>query len=104
MFHQKIKIGEKEVDGVVIPLGPVNLVTLVLPGGMMACGLVDIQVLNQFNYPAVKIKSSHGGLIQTVEDLLSGTVREVNKEALKKGIDVGMKAQEVVILLDQKLN
>lgn len=96
MVHQKVELTDKQADGYVIPLGPVNLVTVVTDKGMLACGAFDVAALDKFNYPAARVKSAGEGLINSIEDLLAGVVREANSTAAKLGVQAGMDAREAL--------
>jgi uncharacterized protein YunC (DUF1805 family) len=98
-IHQRVKLINKDADGYVIPIGKANIVCVITDIGMAGCGAFDVLALDSFTYPAVKVKSSTGGSIATVDDLLNGTVKEVNKEAAKFGIKVGMTGREALDLL-----
>jgi uncharacterized protein YunC (DUF1805 family) len=83
MNHTKVELTRKQADGYVISLGPVNLVDVVTDVGMVGCGAFDVAALNNFGYPAAKVRSWNGCSIATVEDLLKGIVKKVNHAAEK---------------------
>ena len=87
MEHIKMQLTAKEADGYVIALGPVNLVNVVTDVGMVGCGAFDVAALNNFGYPAAKVRPSQGSSIATIEDLLQGIVKEVNPAARVAGIE-----------------
>ena len=99
MEHIKMQLTAKQADGYVIALGPVNLVNVVTDVGMVGCGAFDVAALNNFGYPAAKVKPSQGSSIATIEDLLQGTVKEVNPAAEKLGLKVGQTGREALELL-----
>jgi uncharacterized protein YunC (DUF1805 family) len=99
MIHQKIKLTEKEADGYVIPLGPVNLINAVTDKGMIGCGAFDVAALENFNYPAAKVRPSRGNSISSLEDLLEGVIKEANPAAQRLGVKVGMSGKEALELL-----
>lgn len=94
-----MQLSRKQGDGYVIPLGPVNLVNVITDIGMVGCGAFDVAALNNFGYPAAKVKGAEGSSISTVDDLLKGTVKEVNPAAEKLGIKVGITGKEALDLL-----
>jgi hypothetical protein len=51
-----VKLASKEADGYVIPLGTINLVNVVTDVGMVGCGAFDVAALNNFGYPAAKVR------------------------------------------------
>lgn len=82
-----------------IPLGPINLVDVVTDVGMVGCGAFDVAALNNFGYPAAKVRPSQGNSIATIDDLLQGIVKEVNPAAEKLGLKVGITGREALDLL-----
>ena len=99
MIHAKVKLSKKEADGYIIPLGKLNLVNAVTDVGMVGCGAFDVAALNNFGYPASKVRPAHGNSIATIEDLLQGIVREVNPAAEKLGLKVGISGRDALELL-----
>lgn len=99
MIQTKVKLAKKEADGYVIPLGKVNLVNVVTDLGMVGCGAFDVAALNNFGYPAARVKPSRGSSISTIDDLLVGVIKEANDAAAKMGIKVGMSGKEALDLL-----
>ena len=99
MEHIKMQLTGKQADGYVIPLGPINLVNVVTDMGMVGCGAFDVAALNNFGYPAAKVRPSQGSSIATIEDLLQGIVKEVNPAAEKLGLKVGLNGREALELL-----
>ncbi len=99
MIHSKVQLTKKHPDGYVISLGPVNLVNVVTDIGMVGCGAFDVSALNNFGYPAAKVRAAKGGSIVTIDDLLKGIVREVNPAAEKLGLKVGITGREALELL-----
>jgi len=99
MEHIKMQLTAKQADGYVISLGPVNLVNVVTDMGMVGCGAFDVAALNNFGYPAAKVRPAQGNLIATIDDLLQGIVKEVNPAAEKLGLMVGQTGREALELL-----
>ncbi len=97
--HYQVQLTNKKADGYIIPIGKVNIVCVVTDTGMVGCGAFDVMALDSYKYPAVKVKSSTGGSIATIDDLLAGVVKEVNNEASKLGIKIGMTGREALDLL-----
>ncbi len=69
MIHIKIQLDRKQADGYVIPLGAIKLVSVVTDMGMVGCGAFDVAALNNFSYPAARVRPSQGDSIATIEDL-----------------------------------
>lgn len=67
--------------------------------GMVGCGAFDVAALNNFGYPAARVKPSRGSSISTIDDLLVGVIKEANDAAAKMGIKVGMSGKEALDLL-----
>jgi len=99
MDHEKVQLTDKQADGYVIPLGPVNLVNVVTDVGMVGCGAFDVLALNNFGYPAARVRPEHGSSISTIDDLLQGIVKEVNPAAEKLGLKIGITGREALELL-----
>lgn len=99
MNHIKVELTRKDADGYVIPLGTINLVNVVTDVGMVGCGAFDVTALNNFGYPAAKVRPSSGSSIATIDDLLAGIVKEVNPAAEKLGLKVGITGKEALELL-----
>ena len=99
ILQENVKLKGKVAEGFVVPLGPVNLVAVITDQGMVGCGAFDVAALNNFSYPAVKVKALSGKPIATIDDLLNGTVKEANAEAAKLGVTVGMSGREALDLM-----
>lgn len=99
MNHIRIQLTGKQADCYVIPLGAINLVNVVTDVGMVGCGAFDVTALNNFGYPAAKVRPSQGSSIATIDDLLKGIVKEVNPAAEKLGLKVGITGREALDLL-----
>lgn len=99
MTHEKVRLTGKQADGYVIPLGPVNLVTIVTDTGMLGCGAFDVAALDRFDYPAARASSPDGSPIRTIDDLLKATVKDANTAASGRGITAGMKGKEALELM-----
>ncbi len=96
MLQAKVQLTNKQADGYVIPLGPVNLVNVVTDIGMVGCGAFDVAALDHFGYPAARVKATRGTSIATVDDLLVGEVKDANAAASKLGVMVGMSGREAL--------
>jgi uncharacterized protein YunC (DUF1805 family) len=96
MLHKKIQLTNKQANGYIIPLGTLNLITIATDIGMIACGAFNAQALDNFNYPAVLIKSKTGDSLKTIEDLLEGTVKEANNSAITLGIEIGITGKQAL--------
>ncbi len=99
MIHTKVQLARKQADGYVIPLGKVNLVNVVTDVGMVGCGAFDVTALNNFGYPAARVKPNRSSSIATIDDLLDGVIKDANDAAASLGIKVGMSGKEALDLL-----
>jgi uncharacterized protein YunC (DUF1805 family) len=99
VIHTKVQLARKQADGYVIPLGKVNLVNVVTDVGMVGCGAFDVTALNNFGYPAARVKPNRSSSIATIDDLLDGVIKDANDAAASLGIKVGMSGKEALDLL-----
>jgi uncharacterized protein YunC (DUF1805 family) len=96
VLHEKVQLTNKQADGYVIPLGPVNLVSVVTDMGMVGCGAFDVAALDHFGYPAARVKATRGTSVATIDDLLVAEVKDANAAAIKLGVKVGMSGREAL--------
>jgi uncharacterized protein YunC (DUF1805 family) len=96
MEQNKVKLATKEADGVVIPLGPANLVAVITDVGLVGCGAFDVAALDSFSYPAAKVRPSIGPSIVDTDDILKGIVKEANRAAMGRGIRTGMTGRQAL--------
>ncbi|VVB64592.1 Uncharacterised protein [uncultured archaeon] len=61
---------------------------------MVGCGAFDVSALNNFDYPAARVKPTRGSSVATIDDLLDGVIKEANEAATRLGIKVGMSGKE----------
>jgi uncharacterized protein YunC (DUF1805 family) len=99
IMQEKITLKNSEATGYVIPAGPVNLVMVIAQHGMVGCGAFDVAALNNFGYPAARVKPSRGSSITSLDDLLAGEIRESNQAAFKLGVKEGMSGKDALDLL-----
>ena len=99
MIYEKVELKNKQADGFVIPLGSLNLVGVITDTGMVGCGAFDVSALDNFSYPAARVKSAKGSSIATIEDLLEGIVQDANIGATKLGVRAGMTGKEALDLM-----
>jgi uncharacterized protein YunC (DUF1805 family) len=99
MILEIVQLTNKQADGYVIPLGALNLVNVVTDTGMVGCGAFDVMALDNFGYPAARVKSATGSGIATIEDLLSGVIKDANAAAIIRGVKIGMTGREALDLI-----
>ena len=96
MCDQKVDIGGKPARGFVYNLGPVNLVAVVTGIGMVGCGAFDVAALEKFGYPAARVRPSAGPSIASIDDILTGIIKDANGPAQARGVQVGMTGREAL--------
>ncbi|MBW1858769.1 MAG: YunC family protein [Deltaproteobacteria bacterium] len=96
MVNEKVQLTSKQADGYVIPLGAINLVMVITDVGMVGCGAFDVEALDGFDYPSARVKSTTGGGIATIDDLLGGEVKDANGAAKELGVQEGMSGREAL--------
>lgn len=99
MIEETVPLKNSDGKGFVIPLGSINLVGVVAGKGMVGCGAFDVSALNNFAYPAAKVRPLTGPSIVTIADLLSGEIKEANAAAQQFGITKGMTGRAALDLL-----
>ncbi len=99
MHTTAVHLSHKNAEGFVIPLGPANLVAVKTDTGLVGCGAFDVAALDSFSYPAAKVRPVIGPSIVTVEDILTGIVKEANRSAIGRGIRTGMTGRQALELL-----
>ena len=99
MVEEIIHLKNSDGTGFVIPLGTVNLVGVVAKNGMVGCGAFDVAALNNFSYPAAKVRPLSGPFIATIKDLLEGEIKESNPAAQALGVTPGMTGKSALDLL-----
>jgi len=99
MIEETIPLKHSDGKGFVIPLGSINLVGVVASRGMVGCGAFDVSALNNFAYPAAKVRPLAGPSIVTIADLLSGEIKETNAAAQDLGVKAGMTGKAALDLL-----
>lgn len=98
-MEEIVSIGEKRARGYTIPLGPVNIVMVIMERGILGCGAIDTEALEKFGIPAVRVTGREGRLIATTRDLLEGVVSGVNQGAAERGVRTGMSGKDAAMLL-----
>lgn len=96
MEQKTVKLAHKDAQGIVIPLGPANLVAIITDVGLIGCGAFDVAALDSFSYPAAKVRPAIGPSIVSTDDILTGIVKEANRSAMGRGIHNGMTGREAL--------
>ena len=66
---------------------------------MVGCGAFDGAALDNFSYPAARVRPTRGDSIATIGDLLAGAVKDANATAIKLGVKVGMSGRDALDLM-----
>jgi uncharacterized protein YunC (DUF1805 family) len=98
MKSEIIRIGKKEIEGFVIPIGKVNLVFARTDKGLVGCGAFDVMALEKFGYAAAKVRPK-GESVGDLDDLMNGEIAAVNPSAEKLGIKEGMSGKDAIALI-----
>jgi uncharacterized protein YunC (DUF1805 family) len=99
MMEEIIRLKYSNAAGYIVPLGPINLVWVVARMGLVGCGAFDVRALERFGYPAARVRATKTPSVESLDDLLSGEIREVNTEAERFGVTIGMSGKEGLDLL-----
>ncbi|MFZ1126830.1 YunC family protein [Methanoregula sp.] len=91
-----VHLPHKDAEGIVIPLGPANLVAIITDVGLVGCGAFDVAALDSFSYPAAKVRPATGPSIVNTNDILTGIVKETNRGAMGRGITNGMTGKQAL--------
>lgn len=91
MKHIPIDINGRTIDGYEILAGPFSIVFVTTGTGMVVCGAFDLAALDRLNVAAAKVTG-----VSSVDQLLAGTVKDVNQAAKARGIEVGVTGREAL--------
>lgn len=95
-MQTEIVLKNGTAQGYVVELGAVNLVFAVARHGTLACGAIDVAVLDKFNYAAARVRREDGRPVATLDDLLGAVIREANESAVARGVSAGMGGREAL--------
>ena len=87
----EIKIGEKKVSGIEIPLNNAVLVMAICKKGFVMCGYLNIDAAEKMGDCACVVKG-----IKNVDELLAGEVVALTSHAKKLGIELGMTGKKAL--------
>lgn len=91
MKTTEIKIGEKTVMGIEIPLNNAVLVMAIGKRGFVMCGYLNIEAAEKMGDCACVVKG-----VKNVDELLAGAVVVLTSHAKKLGIELGMTGKEAL--------
>ncbi|MFH0948054.1 MAG: DUF1805 domain-containing protein [Elusimicrobiota bacterium] len=87
----EIKIGEKTVMGIEIPLNNAVLVMAIGKKGFVMCGYLNIDAAEKMGDCACVVKG-----VKNIDELLAGKVVALTSHAKKLGINLGMTGKEAL--------
>ena len=99
MIEKDVPLLNSVGKGFVVPVGNVNIVGVVVGNGLVGCGAFDVKAMDTFACPAAKVRPVNGPSVVTVDDVLSGIVKEANNAAGALGVKVGITGKEALDLL-----
>jgi uncharacterized protein YunC (DUF1805 family) len=71
-------------------------VVIVAPKGLVACGAIDIEVMEKFNFAVTVSEGTPEHPLVTPDDLLKAKVMKLTKRAEELGIKIGMTGKEAL--------
>jgi uncharacterized protein YunC (DUF1805 family) len=92
--HKEIKVGDKKIEAILMPLLEKNLIVLRGKKGYIMCGYLNLEAAEKFDEVAVKITG-----VSTIDDALRTSVHSCSSQATKLGIHPGQPIQEVLSLI-----
>jgi len=90
----KIKINNKEAEGVSVNTGNTFVLIIKAEKGFLGCGYFDINVANKVGDIAAIVTG-----VKTFDDMLNAKVVKVSEKAKEIGVKEGMKGKEALLLL-----
>lgn len=91
-----VRVGAAEVQGVACSWAGGQYVTLVAPGGMVACGIFDLAVCETFGFAVAMAHGTPESPLAEPRDVLGAKIDTVSKAAAERGIQVGMSGADAI--------
>lgn len=91
MKNIEIKIGDKTVTGIEIPLNNAMMVMAVGKKGFVMCGYLNIEAAEKMGDVACVVKG-----VKNVAELLAGKVVALTSHAKKLGINLGITGEKAL--------
>ena len=91
---RKVKVLDKEAEGVSIKTGKTVALIIKAEKGFLACGYFDINVADKVGDVAAIVKG-----VKDFEDMLNAKLAAVSKEAKKLGITEEMTGKDALALM-----
>lgn len=86
----------KPATGVSVVWDDGQFVFIVAPKGLVACGAIDVEVLDKFNFAVTVSEGTVEQPLITPDDLLKANVMKLTKKAEELGIKIGMSGKEAL--------
>ena len=91
-----MRVRGRLVQGVVCRWEGGQYVTLVGPGGMVACGIFDVSVCDRFGFAVAMAHGTPDQPLAAPEDVLDATIDTVSSAAEARGVKSGMTGREAL--------
>lgn len=88
---KKIKVGEKYITALCLPLQKKNLIVLKGEHGYIMCGYLNLEAAEKFEEVAVKITG-----VATLDDALNASVHSCTSAASRLGIKEGQPVKDIL--------
>ena len=89
LISQKIKVGKKSIQGVLLKLATKNLIILRGSKGYVMCGYLNISAANKLGDIAGRVTG-----VRDFDDVLNADIIEISENAKKMGLKTGMKGKD----------
>ncbi|MHA1385092.1 MAG: DUF1805 domain-containing protein [Candidatus Helarchaeota archaeon] len=85
-----VKSKGKHATGVSVVWDDGQFVFILVPRGIIACGAIDIEVMEKFNFAVTVSEGTPEKPLVTPDDLLQAKIMKITKKAEELGIKIGM--------------
>ena len=96
VVKKEMMIKDKPVTGVEISWDNGQCVLIVADKGLVACGAIDLKVMDEFDFAIAISKGTPEKPLVTTEDLLDAKISGTTTEAQNLGIIEGMSGREAL--------
>jgi len=93
-----IEINGRTFLGIQVELPKTNLLAVTGDNGYIMCGALDVALLNT-RLKERRIVAARAVGVRTLEELLEAPLESVTEEAKKRGIRIGMKGKDALLLM-----
>ena len=94
LISQKIKVGKKNIQALLLKLATKNLIILRGSRGYIMCGYLNLRAANKFKDVAIKITG-----VATIKDALGARAHSVSYAAKRLGIKKGDRIKDVLKII-----